>query len=100
MTPKGTADIAQHNREIHENLERWQKKTLLRRIYANFYAEIARRIQREQAGLIVEIGSGIGNLKQAVPESIATDLFKNPWLDQVENAYALTFHDRTVGNLI
>lgn len=93
-------DIAQHNREIHENAERWKNKPLLRGIYANFYAQIARRIQRQQPGLIVELGSGIGNLKQAIPECIATDLFENPWLDQVENAYSLSFKDGSVSNLI
>ena len=100
MTRTKQPDIAQHNREIHENAELWKKKPLLQGIYANFYAEIALRIQHEHAGLIVEIGSGIGNLKQCVPECITTDLFENPWLDQVENAYALTFHEGTVGNLI
>ena len=93
-------DIAQHNREIHENAERWKNKPLLRGIYARFYSEIARRIQREEPGHIVELGSGIGNLKQSIPECIATDLFENPWLDQVENAYCLSFDDGTVGNLI
>ncbi len=35
-----------------------------------------------------------------VPECICTDLFPNPWLDQTENAYNLSFADETVSNLI
>jgi SAM-dependent methyltransferase len=35
-----------------------------------------------------------------LPDCITTDLFPNPWLDRVENAYALSFADRSVGNLI
>lgn len=95
-----TTGITQHNSEIHENAALWKKKPLLRSVYANFYHEIARRIQRQHPGLIVELGSGIGNLKQVIPECITTDLFDNPWLDQTENAYALTFPDNSVGNLI
>jgi methyltransferase type 11 len=50
--------------------------------------------------LIVELGSGIGNLKQHIPECICTDMFPNPWIDQVENAYRMSFADESVSNLI
>jgi hypothetical protein len=35
-----------------------------------------------------------------IPECVTTDIFPNPWLDRVENAYALNFADASVGNLI
>jgi SAM-dependent methyltransferase len=50
--------------------------------------------------LTVELGSGMGNIKEVLPECITTDLFPNPWLDRVENAYALSFGDGAVGRLI
>ena len=78
----------------------WQRKPLLQRVYRDFYRTIARRLTDRAEGLTVEIGAGIGSLKTLIPECIATDLFPNPWLDQVENAYALTFPDGSVGNLI
>ncbi|HEY1765593.1 MAG TPA: class I SAM-dependent methyltransferase, partial [Opitutaceae bacterium] len=52
------------------------------------------------AGKIVELGSGMGSIKEVVPDCVTTDLFPNPWLDRQENAYALTFPDGSVSNLI
>jgi len=93
-------DVGQHNLEIHANAERWRRKPLLQEIYRGFYLEIAKELRRDRAGETVEIGSGIGNLKDVVPDALATDLFPNPWLDQVENAYALSFANGSVANLI
>lgn len=93
-------DIAQHNLEIQANARHWRRKVVLQEIYREFHVEIAKEIRRDLPGQIVEIGSGIGNLKSVVPDALATDLFPNPWIDQVENAYALSFADASVSNLI
>jgi SAM-dependent methyltransferase len=93
-------DVGQHNVEIHANAERWRRKPLLQKIYRDFYLEIARELRHDLPGETVEIGSGIGNLKSVVPHAVATDLFPKPWLDRVENAYALTFADESVANVI
>lgn len=86
-------DFNRHNKEINENLTYWQNKPILQTIYNDFYALIGAQVDRSQEGLIVELGSGIGNLKQHIPECICTDVFPNPWIDQVENAYRMTFPD-------
>jgi len=93
-------DISQHNREIHENRVAWEKKPALRRIYRGFYEEIAAALPKGVQGLTVELGSGMGNIKEVLPKCITSDLFPNPWLDRVENAYALSFGPQTVANLI
>ena len=93
-------DFNRHNKEINENLTYWQNKPILRTIYNDFYALIGVQVDRSQEGLIVELGSGIGNLKQHIPECICTDVFPNPWIDQVENAYRMSFADESVSNLI
>jgi len=92
--------VEQHNIEILQNRELWEKKPLLRKVYAQFYREIARRLTPALPGLIVELGSGMGNIKQHIPQAIATDIFPNPWLDRVENAYHLSFSQGEVGHLI
>jgi SAM-dependent methyltransferase len=94
------ATLEQHNIEIHENRAHWNRKPLLRRVYSQFYREIAKRIDSKIAGLVVELGSGMGNIKEHLPACITTDVFPNPWLDRVENAYALSFGDRTVSHLV
>jgi SAM-dependent methyltransferase len=95
-----TLDIAQHNLEIQANARHWRRKPILQEIYREFHVEIAKEIRRDLPGQIVEIGSGIGNLKSVVPDALATDLFPNPWIDRIENAYALSFTDGSVSNLI
>jgi SAM-dependent methyltransferase len=92
--------IKQHNIEIKDNLKYWESKPVLRKIYQQFYKLIAQHVRQDINGKIVEIGSGIGNLKLAIPESICTDIFPNPWIDQVENAYNLSFPDMSISNLI
>lgn len=92
--------LEQHKREIDENREHWRRKPLLRRVYAQFYRDIAAQIEPDQAGLIVELGSGMGNVKEHIPNCITTDVFPNPWLDRVENAYGLTFADQSISHLI
>ncbi len=93
-------NIDQHNLEIQKNLETWNKKPLLRKIYNDFYEEILKFIRRDIEGKVVEIGSGIGNFKSVYPSCIATDIFSNPWINQVESAYKLSFQNNSVSNLI
>jgi SAM-dependent methyltransferase len=90
----------QHNIEIQENLKKWNNKPLLKEIYLEFYKLIASQLNQKIEGKIVELGSGIGNMKMVVPNVICTDIFNNPWIDQVENAYKLSFENESVSNLI
>jgi len=90
----------QHNIEIHENLKRWQNKPLLQKIYLDFYKLIAVQLNTQIQGKIVELGSGIGNLKMVIPNAICTDIFSNSWIDQVENAYKLSFGNESISNII
>jgi SAM-dependent methyltransferase len=92
--------IGQHDLEIQANRKAWEGKPRLRRVYREFHELIASRIDRSVAGLIVELGSGMGAIKEVVPDCVTTDLFPNPWLDRQENAYRLSFDDGTVSNLI
>jgi SAM-dependent methyltransferase len=93
-------NIEQHNLEILQNKEFWEKKPLLRKVYAHFYREIAREVNSTLPGFVVELGSGIGCIKQFIPEAITSDIFPNPWLDRVESAYQLSFDPGQVSHLI
>ena len=95
MTP-----LEQHQIEIERNLEAWRKKPLLQNIYAGFYKKILKHIDPTLSGSVVEIGSGIGNIKAHLPRAICTDLFPNPWLDAVCDGYELPFTDGTISHLI
>jgi SAM-dependent methyltransferase len=92
--------VERHEAETRENLARWQRKPALRKAYGLLYRAIAARLRGIPAGPIVECGSGIGNLKEVIPESLATDLFPEPWLDRTENVYALSFPEGSVAGLV
>jgi SAM-dependent methyltransferase len=95
-----TLSNEQHNSEIQQNLQYWNNKPILRKIYHHFYTIIAAQLTDKNESDIVELGSGIGNLKSVIPQAICTDLFANPWIDQVENAYKLSFKDNSLSNII
>lgn len=95
-----TAPLAQHQAEIERNRRSWQSKPLLQSIYAGFYERILTLVQPELPGAIVEIGSGIGNLKSFLPRAITTDLFPNPWLVLVCDGYELPFLRGSVSHLL
>jgi len=97
---RGELPVEQHQREIERNLEAWRSKPLLRKIYQNFFLRIIRLIDPQAPGRIVEIGSGIGNIKECLPQVLCTDLFSNPWIDLVCDAYELPFPDGSVSHLI
>lgn len=92
--------LDQHQVEIEQNLKAWQAKPLLQSIYQSFYQRILALIDQQLPGDVVEIGSGIGNLKAHLPKALATDLFPNPWLDLVCDGYELPFADHSLSHLI
>jgi len=92
--------LTQHQREIEANRRSWERKPVLRGLYAGFYRRILGLIDRKRPGRIVEIGSGIGNLKHHLPEAICSDLFPNPWLDVVCDGYDLPFADGSLSHLV
>jgi SAM-dependent methyltransferase len=93
-------NIDKHQFEILKNKQTWESKRLLRIIYAMFYHQITKLIDPTIEGKVVELGSGIGNLKLVIPHAVCTDLFPNPWLDAVCNAYSMPFENRSISHLV
>ena len=92
--------ITFHQDSIQKNSEYWNRKPLLRTLYGDFYRLIAMNLSNLPDSKIVELGSGLGNIHDVIPNCIRTDLFPNPWIDQVENAYQLSFGDTSISDLI
>ena len=89
-----------HQDSIEKNSEYWNRKPLLQTLYGDFYRLVAKNLSNLPESRIVELGSGLGNIHEVIPNCLRTDLFPNPWIDQIENAYALSFPDQTVSDLI
>jgi SAM-dependent methyltransferase len=95
-----TTSLGQHQVEIQGNRESWERKPLLRAVYAGFYERIRAQIDPAIPGRIVEIGSGMGNLKTHLPSALSTDLFPHSWLDLVCDGYELPFREHRLSHLI
>ena len=89
-----------HQDLINKNSEYWNRKPLLQKLYGDFYRLVAQNLSNLPDGKIVELGSGLGNIREVIPNCLRTDLFPNPWIDQIENAYKLSFADESVSDLI
>jgi SAM-dependent methyltransferase len=85
---------------MRRNLRFRRKKPLLERLYGNFHEIIAQQAPNIPNGQVVELGSGAADITAAIPGCIRTDIFPNPWIDRVENAYDLSFPDKSVSALI
>jgi SAM-dependent methyltransferase len=97
----GLAFSSLHNTEIYENRRAWARKPVLRQVYADFYRQIARHLSESgEEYYNLELGSGMGNIKEFIPNCITSDIFPNPWLDRVENAYKIDLPDARLANLI
>jgi hypothetical protein len=92
--------MSRHQAEAQLNLERWKRKPVLREIYRGFHQQIAAQVSPGLRGEIIEIGSGIGSLRDVIPVCTRTDGYPSPFIDRVENAYALSCADRSVSHLI
>ena len=75
----------------------WQQKPVLQIVYDDFYDRIAGACN---TGLTIEIGGGIGNLKQRMTDVVATDVQFAPWLDCVADAQWLPFANAMAANIV
>ena len=75
----------------------WEKKPVLRAIYAAWYKEI---IGALKPGKTLELGGGSGNFKAHFPEAVTSDLIPLPWLDLVLDAHDLPLRDSSIFNAV
>jgi SAM-dependent methyltransferase len=77
--------------------ETWARKPVLRAVYGDFYERIAASYR---PGVTIEIGGGIGNLKERLGNVFATDIQLAPWLDCVADAQRLPFASGAITNIV
>jgi SAM-dependent methyltransferase len=77
--------------------EIWDKKPVLRTVYADFFDRI---VEVCVDGHTLEIGSGISNFTERMPEAIASDIQFGSDLDLVADAQRLPFADDFLGNIV
>jgi SAM-dependent methyltransferase len=75
----------------------WDRKPVLRLVYNDFYDRIAAACV---TGKTIEIGGGIGTLKQRFSNVVATDIQFSPWLDLVADGQKLPFAPDVASNIV
>ncbi len=76
-----------------------QEKPFLRRIYQEWYCEIAAALP-PVPGTVLELGSGAGFLRAHVPDLVTSDLLAGAELSVVLDAHVLPFKDRTLRAIV
>lgn len=77
----------------------WHKKPVLRYLYSKWYNKIIMQINDRPSGTIVEIGSGCGNIKNFIPEALATDIQNMPWLNLINSAENLPYKNNSLSTI-
>ena len=85
--------------ELRAQEEAWRERPLLRSLYRRWFRDVAAELAAV-SGPTVELGAGIGKLKEVVPEAVATDVERTPWADAVVDAEALPYEAGSVANLV
>lgn len=77
--------------------EVWRRKPVLRILYNDIFDRIAARCR---PGRTLEIGGGIGNLKERIGDVVTTDIQRGAWMDVVADAQRLPFTDYSFDNIV
>lgn len=75
----------------------WATKPILRLVYEDYYRRIAAACV---PGETIEIGGGIGQLKNFIPAAISSDIQHSPMVDVVADAQNLPFGSGAISNIV
>lgn len=85
------------NEELASYKDVWDRKPVLRMVYNDFFQRIAAQCK---TGQTLEIGGGIGNLKEILDNVISSDIQYSPDLDLVADAQYLPFAGQSLSNIV
>lgn len=83
-----------------QHAELIRKKRLLRDIYQEHYEFFARELSAAPEGVVLELGSGGGFLKQVIPGAVTSDVVAVPTADMVLSALSLPFPDTSLRGVV
>jgi SAM-dependent methyltransferase len=75
----------------------WDQKPVLRTVYSDMFDRIAAACVE---GVTLEVGGGVGNLKEKITSLVTSDIQFAPWLDLVADAQQLPFFPDMLSNIV
>ena len=75
-------------------------KPFLKSIYKEWYAMLLKETKDCPEGILLEIGSGGGFLKEVEPSVVTSDILDLPVVDKVFNAEQMPFEDKTLSAIV
>lgn len=76
---------------------KWIRSPALRQVYSDIFAEMAGFVI---AGDSLEVGSGIGSMKEILPAVVTSDVEKTPYVDEQLSCYELAESGRDWANIL
>jgi SAM-dependent methyltransferase len=73
-----------------------QRKPFLKKLYIDFYKQLARTVPELDSKVVVELGSGGGFIKEVIGNAITSDILDLPNVDKVFSASGMPFEDDSV----
>ena len=87
------------SRILNEQRAAWERKPALRALYRGWFEDLRRRMSRVP-GANLEVGAGIGQLRDFVPGLKGLDIELTPWTDLVGDAQRLPVRDAALANIV
>jgi SAM-dependent methyltransferase len=84
---------------LDRQLKAWNQKKAVRLLYGRWFEAVIREMSGV-SGPVLEVGSGIGKLKELIPGLIALDLEPTCWTDMAGDAQALPVKDGGLANIL
>lgn len=82
---------------LREQLEAWNRKACLRRMYGGWFEAMRREMP---PGPALEVGAGIGKFKEHAPGVLTLDIEKTPWTDLVGDAQRLPVRSGALASIV
>lgn len=85
-------------KDLRTHRDIWHQKSALKTIYEQWYHQMFAQVTSWE-GINLELGGGIGNLKEFDKRILSTDLEHYEWLDIINDAESLPFQNESIGNI-
>ncbi len=94
---KTEIDVTNFEINLKSAKQIWRAKNSLRAVYHDLYGKMETSCR---PGTILEIGAGIGNLKEYFSNAVTIDVQTVPWIDVVADGECLPFKDNCFDNIL